>query len=78
MSLYWITAAPAGDEAPRARRTRRKARRKRMWPLGAAMVTLVAYHLLMMLLGFVSRLFSRRAPPEAATGATSDVLNVRI
>lgn len=48
-----------------------------VWPLGAAMVTLVAYHLLMMLFGFVARLFSRNSPAEA-TGTDSDVLNVRI
>lgn len=47
-----------------------------MWPLGAAMVTLVAYHLLMILIVFVARVFGRRAVTETAT--TSDVLKVHL
>ena len=47
-----------------------------MWPLGAAMILLVAYHLLMIFVGIGLRLFSRRGSRDEAS--SSDVLSVRI
>jgi Ca-activated chloride channel homolog len=47
-----------------------------MWPLGAAMILLIAYHLLMMLIGTVQKFFSRTE--SSGTTDSSDVLNVRI
>ena len=47
-----------------------------MWPLGAAMILLVAYHFLMMLIGALRKLFSRAESGD--TTDSSDVLSVRI
>jgi len=48
-----------------------------MYPLGAALLLLIAYNLLMLLLGFVLRLFRRSlVPPDAAT--SSEVLKVHV
>ena len=45
-----------------------------MYPLGAAVLLLIGYHLLMILVGLVMHLFSRRR--ESQETATSDVLKV--
>jgi len=48
-----------------------------MYPLGAALLLLIAYNLLMLLLGFVLRLFRRSlVPPDTAT--SSEVLKVHV
>ena len=47
-----------------------------MFPLGAAILLLVAYHLIMLLISLIKRLLSRGEEPEEA--ATSDVLRVQV
>lgn len=49
-----------------------------MWPLGAAMILLVAYHLLMMAIGFGLRLFSRRTESGATDADTSEAINIHV
>ena len=47
-----------------------------MFPLGAAVLMLVGYHLIMLLISLIERLVSQRTEPEEA--ATSDVLKVQV
>jgi Ca-activated chloride channel family protein len=49
-----------------------------MWPLGVAMIVLVAYHLLMLAIGVVLKLFSRRDVTAAPGEAAQDSLNMHV
>jgi Ca-activated chloride channel family protein len=47
-----------------------------MFPLGAAVLLLIAYHLLMLFIGLLLRLFSRRRESDEAT--TSEIFKVHV